>query len=119
MTASLGFQYHRRLTTPSLSSQLLTGLLTELQLQIFEHILNDSSGRVRICEHGTHKHVSPELAMADDLAAAEVLDPEAQQAVLLVRLEHGHGGGRVVVGKARGGVDEVRPVTVVFEPGIE
>ena len=51
--------------------------------------------------------------MGDDLAAAEVLDPEAEEPVLLVSLEHG--GGRVagVVWGARAGVDKVRPVTLM------
>ena len=53
------------------------------------------------------------LAVGDDLAAAEVLDPEAEEPVFLVSLEHG--GGRVagVVRGAGAGVDKVSPVTLI------
>ena len=50
-------------------------------------LLHDRAPGRRVGEHGAHEHVRAPQGVADHLAAAQVLDLEAQQAVALVRLK--------------------------------
>ena len=91
--------------------------LAENQPQILENILHDAVLGADVGEDGADKDVAAVLPVAEDPAAAQVLDPEAEEAVLLVRLEHCGGRVRPVVGLSRAGVDEVCPVVVFLQSG--
>ena len=92
----------------------MRGRLRRVQpdVEVGKHVLDDSVARMDVGKDGADKHVAAKHGVSDDLATAQVLDPEAQQAVLLVRLEEGRVGMTPIVGLAARRVDEVGPVTL-------
>lgn len=85
-------------------------------LHLFNEVLHDSGWHVSTGEDGADEHVPSEVLVADHLAAAEVLNAESKEAILLVGLEH----GRVRVGSevrlAAAGVDKVAPIVFWTKP---
>lgn len=67
----------------------------------------------------THKDVGAPAAVWDDLAASQVLYPEAQVAITLVRFKERGVGELAKVRTARHRVDEVRPVALTLQGGAD
>ena len=74
--------------------------LAKNEAQVFEYVLNDPVLGSHVREDGADEYVAAVLPVAEDLAATQVLDAKAQEPVLLVRLEHGGGRVRAVIGLA-------------------
>merc|ERR1719431_1391530 len=86
-----------------------------LHVELFHDVPQHVAAGRRVRHYAAHEHVTPEPVVGDDLAAAQVLYPEAEEPPAVVGLEHGGGGVRRVVRGARARVDEVRPVTLLLE----